>query len=62
MPNTAQEMKNSGEWARIGKKHYLHISGNEIQYDCNRWLWIVNGNYGYTTLWAAKHAAEKPIK
>ena len=56
--NTALKMKNSGEWARVGSKHYLHVSGNEVKYDCNAWLWRVNGGAGYTTLWAAKEMAE----
>lgn len=56
-PNTAKAMADSGNWAKVGPKHYIHISGEEITYNCNRWLWI-HGNYGYTTLWAAKHNAE----
>jgi len=58
MPNTATTMKEDGMWAKVGKKHYIHASGNEICYDCNSWLWRINGKDGYTTLWAAKYAAE----
>jgi len=52
-------MKEDGMWAKVGKKHYLHVSGNEVQYDCNAWLWRVNGKEGFSTLWAAKYAAEQ---
>jgi hypothetical protein len=58
MPNTAIVIKKDSTWAKVGKKHYLHVSGNEVIYDCNNWLWRVNGKNGYSTLWAAKYEAE----
>ena len=45
-------------WAKVGKKHYVHVSGVEVAYDCNAWLWRVDGGDGYTTLWVAKQNAE----
>lgn len=50
-----------GYWAKVGKKHYIHVSGIEVIYDCNAWLWFV-GNEGYSTLWAAKYYAEQLIR
>lgn len=57
--NTATEMANSGEWVKVARKHYAHISGIEVRYDCNRWGWeVVGQNELYTALWVAKHRAE----
>jgi hypothetical protein len=58
MSNTALVIKNDPTWAKVGKRHYIHISGNEVIYDCNCWVWRLNGKEGYSTLWAAKYAAE----
>lgn len=56
--NTAREMEITG-WAKVARKHYRHISGIEVRYDCNRWGWeVVGQNELYTVLWAAKHRAE----
>ena len=58
--NTAREIATDGDWMKLGKKHYLHGSGREVRYDCDRWGWEVVGlNELYTTLWAAKHRAER---
>jgi hypothetical protein len=62
MPNTAITMKKDDMWAKVGKKHYMHVSGIEIKYDCNSWLWRIDGKEGYSTLWAAKYYAEKLSK
>ena len=59
MPNTAATMKQDRAWAKVGNKHYIHVSGNEVSYDCNAWLWRVNSKNGYTTLWVAKYEAER---
>jgi len=59
MPNTSIVMKNDGMWAKVAKKHYIHVSGNEIIYDCNSWLWRINGNEGYSTLHIAKYVVER---
>lgn len=57
--HTGNEMVASGEWNKIGKKHYVHISGFEIKYDCMAWGWLVSNNKGiYQTLWAAKQIVE----
>lgn len=58
--NTAVEMTSSGSWVKVGKKHYQHISGAEVKYDCNAWGWVINGgNMAYSSLWAAKYEVEK---
>lgn len=53
----------SGTWERIARKHYRHIGGHEVRYDCNRWAWEViggaNDGYLYGTLNVAQHAAIK---
>ena len=60
--NTATEMKNSGEWMAVGRKHYRHIDGAEIKYDHNAWGWRINdGKEVWTRLWVAKHNAEKGL-
>lgn len=61
MGHTGREMKASGEWASIGRKHYRHISGVEVRYNCNRWMWEIVGhhNQAWTALWVAKHYAEQ---
>ncbi len=57
--NTGLEMVESGTWIKVGRKHYRHIDGAEIRYNCNRWLWeIVGTDVAYTLLWAAKCRAE----
>lgn len=57
--NTAHKMKNDGFWVKVGKKHYVHVSGTEVTYDCNRWLWCINGKPLYTTLWVTKYEVER---
>jgi hypothetical protein len=32
-----------GDFAKIGKKHFRHVSGAEIQYDCMAWGWRACG-------------------
>ena len=50
-----------GEWARVARKHYRHMSGVEIVYRPNLWLWEIvggrNDGLKYERLWAAQHAA-----
>jgi hypothetical protein len=58
--NTAREMVESGQWAKIGRKHYRHESGAEILYNNNRWLWeVVGASDGWSALWVARHWVEK---
>lgn len=60
MGNTGVEMVNSGAWVKVAKKHYRHIDGAEVRYDCNRWGWEVIGTGEfYELLWAARYRAEK---
>jgi hypothetical protein len=55
--NTGVEMVASGAWVKVGKKHYRHVSGEEIKYDCNAWGWRAVGRL-YTTLWMARYEVE----
>ena len=32
-----------GDFAKIGKKHFRHVTGAEIQYDCMAWGWRACG-------------------
>lgn len=57
--HTGREMVKSGAWVKVAKKHYRHISGAEICYDCNRWVWQILGGDAYTLLWVARHNVEK---
>lgn len=61
--NTGIEMVASGSWVKVGRKHYRHVSGAEVVYDCNRWHWQVTGAGSwdglYGSLWVARHYAEK---
>ena len=57
MSNTATEMKKDQMWTKVEKKHYIHVNGSEITYDCNRFMWVVNG-YRFKALWQAKEEAE----
>jgi len=53
----------SGTWAKVGKKHYRHVSGVEVRYDWKRWGWEVIGGAddgnAYTTLNVAQHAGTR---
>lgn len=59
--NTGKEMIDSGEWARIGSKHYRHETGVEITYNHNAYGWAVSTRPGvvWKTLWVARYEAEK---
>ncbi len=37
-----------GDFAKIGKKHFRHVSGAEIQYDCMAWGWRACGRLWQT--------------
>ena len=51
----------SGTWNRIGRKQYRHISGVEVRYNHNRWVWVIFGGAqdgnAYGTLNVAQHFA-----
>lgn len=63
--NTGQELVNSGAWVKVGRKHYRHVTGVEVVYDCNRWGWRIMAADGtsdglvWSTLWVAAHYATK---
>lgn len=58
---TDLDMVASGQWAKVGKKHFRHVSGIEVTYDCNAWRWLVSSEPRLTwgTLEVAAHVAEK---
>lgn len=53
----------SGEWARVARKHYRHVSGIEIAYDHMAWNWqIIGGREDgnrYPTLSVAQYSATR---
>ena len=61
MPNnTGRDMVESGQWVKVASKHYRHVSGTEIQYDCNHWGWNIIGTKElWSSLWVARHIVEK---
>lgn len=38
----------AGDFAKVGKKHFRHVSGAEIKYDCNAWGWRACGRLWQT--------------
>jgi hypothetical protein len=59
MGNTGREMLESGAWMKVAAKHYLHVSGAEIIYDWNRWVWQIVGGDAYEALWVARYNVER---
>lgn len=62
MPNdTQKQMLASGSWIKVARKHYRHVSGVEVKYDCNQRGWEVSTKpgYYYSVLWAARYEAER---
>lgn len=60
--NTGREMVDSGQWAKVGKKHYRHVSGNEAKWDCNVWGWRINdGKSVYDALWVVRGNVEAGV-
>lgn len=60
MDGTEKEMLASGQWVRIGKSHYRHMSGAEIK-KRNEGGWIVSTepNLIWSRLWVARHEVER---
>lgn len=58
---TDLELVKSGQWAKVAKKHFRHVSGVEVTYDCNAWGWIVSTSprQVWSTLEVAAHVAEQ---
>lgn len=52
---TAREMLASGQWIKIGKGAYRHVSGVEIRRE-NSW-WVI-GDKRFAALWIARMAVE----
>lgn len=59
--NTGKEMVASGQWVKVARKHYRHVSGAEIVYDHNRWAWFACGKL-WSTLWVARYNVEKELQ
>lgn len=61
--HTHLDLRRSGQWAVVARRHYRHLSGIEVAYDCNRWSWVVSGPgmdpERYERLWVAQHRAER---
>jgi len=57
--NTATEMKNSGEWNKVGPKHYRHIDGADVKYDHAAWGWRINNS---VHVWPVLHIAKYNVE
>jgi len=57
--NTGIDMVNSGAWVKVARKYYRHISGIEVAYDCNGYVWTVSDGSRWSSLWVARHNVEK---
>lgn len=53
--NTVNEMLATGQWTKLGKRHFGHVSGREIKHDGQ--MWTV-GERRYDALWIAKMVVE----
>ena len=51
----------SGAWAKVGSKHYRHVTGIEVRYDHNAWGWRVSTDESaiWPTLELAAYEAER---
>lgn len=63
MKRTDTLMLEGGQWVRVAPKHYRHVTGVEVVYGHNEWLWFVRGGphdgEGYGTLDVARYYAEQ---
>lgn len=55
---TDLQIVNDGDFVKVGHKHFRHVSGAEIVYDCNRWAWQAAGNL-WSTLEVAVHMVRR---
>jgi len=53
---------NSGQWTRVARRRYWHISGAEVYYDNNRWGWVASNRPGllWSSLAVAAYEVEHP--
>ena len=60
MDGTEKEMLASGQWVRVGKSHYRHVSGAEIK-KRHEGGWVVSTELKtiWSRLWVARHQVEK---
>ncbi len=59
MGNTAREIVAAGDFVKVGKKHYRHVSGVEIKYNWTRWAWELPDGRAWTLLWVAVHEVRR---
>lgn len=53
---TGLDMVTSGQWVKVGRKHYRHASGEEVRHDGAAW---VACGLRWSLLWVARHEVEK---
>ena len=44
---TDLQIVNSGDFTKVGRKHYRHESGAEISFDCMKFGWRVSADPGW---------------
>jgi hypothetical protein len=57
---TDLEIVNSGEFVKVARKHFRHVSGLEITFDCNRCGWRISDETGW--VWPNLHAAVSQVR
>jgi hypothetical protein len=54
---------NTGRWIRVERRRYWHISGAEVSYNPNRWVWVTTVNdLAWASLAVAAEAVERHIR
>ncbi len=60
MDGTEKEMLASGQWVRVGKSHYRHVDGGEVQKRSHGgWTASTDPGLVWSRLWVARHRVEK---
>lgn len=59
MARRAEVIETAGDFAKIGKQHFRHVSGREIKFNCMTWRWeAVGSNFPTMTIAAFAVRAE----
>jgi len=58
---TDLDLEASGDFTKIGKRHWLHASGLEIKHNCNTGRWAAVGWEWPTLEWAAYQVRKQEL-
>jgi hypothetical protein len=57
---TTTQSETEATWTKIGRKQYRYTDGTVVSYDCNSFMWVIQGTrLGFRVLWAAKLHVEQ---